>query len=269
MKTIKFAMVQMDIIHGDIDANENHVTTLLDDVEKHGADLVVFPELWNTGYDLERLDFLRCRSEQSMKFLRQQAKDRHIMIVGGSIPEKKDGVFYNMCPVITELGTVAGKYRKAHLFPLALHEHRYFSPGSEWGIVETEKFTLGTMLCYDLRFPELCRNLALRGANLIVVPAQWPAARENHWRVLLQARAIENQAFLLGVNRIGRDDNGLIYHGHSMAVAPDGTILAEGQDREEILYGEIDFSKVTEISHKIPVFADRKNILDEIDNSYL
>ncbi len=269
MKKIKFAMIQMDIVHGDVEANEAHAKSLLTEAAQCGADIAILPELWNMGYDLDRLEVLAHRSEESLKFLRNQAKDLHMMIVGGSLPEKREGAFYNMCPVVTEIGTIAGKYRKAHLFPLALKEHLYFSPGSEWGLADTDSFTLGTLLCYDLRFPELCRNLALRGADLLVVPAQWPAARENHWRVLLQARAIENQSFLLGVNRVGRDGNGLNYRGHSMAVAPDGTILAEGDENEGIFYGEIDFSKVSEIAHKIPVFADRKNILDEIDNSYL
>lgn len=265
---IKIGIAQMNVIPGDVAANEKKAATMVAALAKQGAGIIVLPELWNMGYDLKNLPSLAQNNKgQTWKLMRQLAKEHGIVLFGGSIGEKKDGAYYNLAPVLNRRGETILKYRKAHLFSLGLEEDRYFSPGSEWGIGEIDHLPFGLMLCYDLRFPAFCRNLALRGAKAIFLPAQWPKARLDHWRTLILARAIENQVFIIAANRCGNDGD-LAYPGHSLIVDPWGNMLAEGGEGEEALVAEIDTAAVAAAREKIPVFNDRKNILDEIDDGY-
>lgn len=266
---IKVAAIQSDIAFGDISENEKRITAALREAAGAGVDIAVLPELWNSGYDLENLDNLAQKEKgSSMTLLKALAKECKMNIVGGSLAEKRDSGIYNMTPLINRKGIITEKYRKVHLFPLVLEEQRYFTAGDSWGIGEADDIPLGLMLCYDLRFPEFCRNIVLRGAKVVFVPAEWPKERIAHWRVLLQSRAIENQVFVVGVNRVGRDDTS-VYNGHSLIIDPYGNVLAEGSQEEEIIYAELDLSQVDEFRKKIPTITNRLNILDEIDNNFL
>ncbi len=265
----KIGIAQMEIVPGAVEKNQEKAAAMIASLAKAGAQIIVLPELWNMGYDLQHLDTLAENSKgQSWKLLRDLAKEHQVTIFGGSIGEKKDGAYYNMAPVINPQGEVILKYRKAHLFPLGLEEDRYFAGGSDWGLGEIDGVNFGLMICYDLRFPAFCRNLALRGAKMIVLPAQWPKARVDHWRALIIARAIENQVFVIAANRSGRDGD-TAYPGNSMIVGPAGEIIAEAGEEEELLLGEIDLDLIQPIRERIPVYRDRKNILDEIDDSFL
>lgn len=266
---IKVAAIQRDIALGDIPENEKRITAALREAAQAGADIAVLPELWNSGYDLENLENLAQKEKgSSMTLLKSLAKELKINIVGGSVAEKRDSGIYNMTPLVNAKGIIKEKYRKVHLFPLVLEEQRYFTAGDNWGLGELEDIPLGMMLCYDLRFPEFCRNMVLRGAKIVFVPAEWPRERISHWRTLLQSRAIENQVFVVGVNRVGRDETS-VYSGHSLIIDPYGNILAEGSEEEEILYAELDLALVDEFRKKIPTLTNRLNILDEIDNNFL
>lgn len=264
----RIALSQMSVIPGNVAANEAKAQIMLEEAAAQGADFCVLPELWNIGYDLANLDRLAQDSRgSSVRLLKQAAADYEMQIVGGSIGERRDGAYYNTLVYIDERGELMAKYRKVHLFPLTLAEDRHFKAGQEWGLTEAGALSLGFMLCYDLRFPEFCRNLALRGAKIIFVPAQWPSARIDHWMSLLKARAIENQVFMVGVNAAGGSDQ--VAGGHSLLVDPLGRVLARGGEEETLLMGEINSSRLEEVRNSIPVYRDRKNILDEIDNSYL
>lgn len=262
---LKIAMVQMDVALGDKEKNMDTILGLTRDLPSD-CDFLVLPELWNIGYDKEHIsEKAETLKEESIAFLRKLAKEKQVNIVGGSIAERHDGNIYNTLPIIGKHGELLCKYRKVHLFPLGIEEKELFSEGDEWGVYNEDDLTFGMMLCYDLRFPAFCRNLALRDASVIFVPAQWPAARMNHFRVLLQARAVENQVHVIGVNRCGND--GIAYQGGSMIVAPDGSILAECGSEEELKICSIDTDDRYFIRNIIPVFQDRRNILDEIDNN--
>ena len=264
---LKIAMLQMDVALGNKEKNKETILRMTEDLPDD-CDFLVLPELWNIGYDR---DHIREKAEpmtgESIAFLRKLAKDKNVNIIGGSIAELYEDEIYNTLPIINDSGELVSKYRKVHLFPLVIDEPSLFKEGDEWGLYSNERMTFGSMICYDLRFPAFCRNLALRGASLLFVPAQWPEARIKHYQLLLQARAIENQMHVIGVNRCGND--GVAYSGGSMVISPNGTTLAECGRGEELRICEIDMEDRRSMRKMIPVFHDRRNILDEIDDNLL
>lgn len=266
---MKASIIQFNVIAGDVAANEKKAAYYIELAASQGAEAIVLPELWNCGYDLTNLPALAQNMRgSSIRLLQKLAKKHHLFIFGGSIAEKKENKFYNTAVLIDAEGTITAKYRKIHLFPLGLEENDFFATGEEWCITDTPWGKAGQILCYDLRFPELVRNLVLRGTEMLIVPAQWPEARLEHWRLLNRARAIENQIFVLAANRTGSDRSG-VYPGHSLIIDPWGEILAEAGSEEGIITAEIDFGIIGEAANTIPVFADRHRILDEIDDSQL
>ena len=262
---LKIAMVQMDVALGNKEKNKETILRLTKDFPDD-CDFLVLPELWNIGYDREHIkEKAETLNGESVDFLRKLAKDKNVDIIGGSIAELQENSVYNTMPMINRHGELISKYRKVHLFPLVIDEPSLFKEGDDWGLYSDDRMTFGTMICYDLRFPAFCRNLALRGASLLFVPAQWPKARIHHYQTLLQARAIENQMHVIGVNRCGSDY--VDYSGGSMVISPNGTILAECGSGEELKICEIDMEDRRSMRKMIPVFHDRRNILDEIDDN--
>ncbi len=262
---LNIALAQMDVAFGEREKNKASLQRLAEKLPDQ-CDFLVLPELWNIGYDLEHLDEkAETLKGDSVRFLKYLAKKHQVNIIGGSIAERRDDGFYNTMPVISKEGELIDKYRKVHLFSHAIHESSYFKAGDEWGLTRVGDLTFGLMLCYDLRFPAFCRNLVLRDASVIFVPAQWPAARNDHYTSLLKARAIENQVYVIGVNRCGKDN--LAYGGSSMIISPDGTVLTACGEEEGLSCCEIYVESDHYIRKMIPVFQDRRNILDEIDNN--
>ena len=153
-------------------------------------------------------------------------------------------------------GVTTGIYRKMHLFSL-LGEDRAFSRGDGWLLADTSLGKIGVIICYDLRFPELSRRLALEGAQIICVPAQWPKPRNEHWRTLLLARAIENQLFVIASNTCGVIGK-LDFFGMSMIIDPKGNILAEATDKESEILADLDMGEMEEWRAQIPCFGDRR-----------
>lgn len=270
-QTLKAALVQFDIHPGEVRLNEATAERLIAKSAELGAELAVLPELWNVGYDLPHLDTLAQDMEgSSAKMLARLAREYGMYIFGGTIAEKRGGKYYNTALVYNDRGELIKKYRKIHLFPNGLAEDKYFEPGDEWGLVDTPWGRFGLVVCYDLRFQATMQNLALRGAETFVVSAQWPTVRADHWYLLSQARAVENQAFVLACNRTGHDASGK-YPGCSVAVDALGKVLCGGPEAKQpgVLLAELDYSRMGKIRSSIPVYDDRKMILDEIDDSTL
>ncbi len=270
--SLRAALLQFDVRPGEVQHNEAVISALLDESKACGAQLVVLPELWNVGYDLPHLPQLaqNLRQGSSARLLMRKAKEHDMYIFGGTIAEKKGDSFFNTALVIDNNGEIIYKYRKLHLFPNGLKEPEYFMPGDEWGLVETPWGLFGLAICYDLRFPATIQNLTLRGANTLIVPAQWPTIRAKHWLILNQARAIDHQIFVLACNRTGHDHSGK-YPGWSVAVDPLGEILCGGKEATSagILLADLDYTVLPKIRSSIPVYDNRLRILDEIDDSQL
>lgn len=251
------ALIQLNIIYGDPQANFTNASSSIARAAKTGADIILLPELWTTGYELTRLDEIADdHAEKSIAFLQSQAKKHDIHFVGGSIAEKcVDGV-RNTLLVVDNKGELVHKYSKLHLFQL-MDEHKYLEEGTDEAEFELAGVDSAGYICYDIRFPEWIRKSALNGAKVMYVVAEWPKPRINHWRILLQARAIENQCYVVACNRSGSDPKNE-FGGMSLVIDPWGEIVAEGSNDEEIVVGEIDFALVDEVRERIPVFGDRR-----------
>ncbi len=226
--------LQFEVKPGDPAANLKTVRRLLKKMQPAADTIIVLPELWATGFAYPRLDELAGETPGLLEELRELAAGADICLAGSLIekvaPDEAPAKLYNTL-YLTGPGGVMGRYRKQHLFSF-WQEDRFLTPGDQPLPMVTPRGQVGGLVCYDLRFPELARMQTFNGARLLVVSAQWPAARLDHWRTLLRARAIENQVFVAAGNSCGDSgENG--FAGHSMVVAPDGTVLTEAGDREE------------------------------------
>ncbi|WP_434750605.1 carbon-nitrogen family hydrolase [Paenibacillus amylolyticus] len=257
---MRVVLIQGDIKLGDPEANHQHMQMLLERAVEQYPDvqLVVLPEMWNTGYALPQIhELAEPEGQISREWLSAFAKKHHISVVGGSIAEKRDGQIYNTMYVYNQEGTEVSRYDKLHLFRL-MDEEKYLEPGAQPEMFELGNgLTAGASICYDIRFPELARTLALNGARALIVPAEWPNPRLHHWRTLLTARAIENQMYVIACNRVGKGGD-TEFFGHSLIIDPWGEIVAEGGEGEEIVSGVIRPSLVDEVRGRIPVFEDRR-----------
>ncbi len=217
--------VQMEICQGRPNENLATLRKALKDNPPKPDSLIVLPELWASGFDYQQLPLLADKTPAILKDLKVLAGEYQISLAG-SLAEKDDttGVLYNTLFICTEQGVV-GNYRKHQLFDY-WQEDKHFSPGLVPNSIQTEKGMIASLVCYDLRFPEIARHQCQQGADLILVSAQWPAGRIEQWRVLLKARAIENQVFLIACNGSGKSAD-LELGGHSMVIAPDGEVLLE------------------------------------------
>jgi omega-amidase len=254
---MKIAIAQLDIAFGAPDKNKIHVQEWIKKASEQGAELVVLPELWTTGYDLTRIEEISdLGGENSIKFLKKLAAEHRIHIIGGSIPEKTKNGVKNTMLTINNQGELVKKYSKLHLFKL-MDEHHYLLSGEEDGLFTLDDTQMAGLICYDIRFPEWIRKHVINGARVLFVVAEWPLARVDHWKTLLKARAIENQCFVIACNRVGSDPNNE-FAGHSLIIDPWGDTLAEGSEHEELIRAEIDFTEVDKVRKKIPIFQDRR-----------
>ena len=251
---IKSAIIQFDVRRGDVAWNVKTVKRRIAAIAEQGTRLVVLPEMWSTGFANKHLQDLSETTPEILEDLSGVAKKRRLTIIG-SMPEKVRGRVYNTAYVIDRDGSVAGTYRKVHLFSLT-GEHRHFEGGRKAVVSKTSLGPIGLMICYDLRFPELCRSLALDGAQVVVVVAQWPTVRAAHWDILLKARAVENQLFVFGANRCGSDRD-IVYAGHSRIISPYGEIMARAGKRSATLSTTIDLQAVQQTRKNLPCLKER------------
>ncbi len=193
--------------------------------------LVVLPELWLHGFDYGTLQGQADQTGHVLDQLRALASE-YAVILAGSLPEPDQDLIFNTLFIINEHGVV-GRYRKQHPF-VPMQENDHFSPADSLEMMADGQGLFGGLVCYDLRFPELARTQVQQGARILVICGQWPQARISHWRLLVQARAVENQVFVVACNRAGRTGE-TRFGGHSMIVGPDGTILREAGDQGEVI----------------------------------
>lgn len=253
---MKIALLQLDIAWENKRANFRRVSKLATNAAREGAGLVCLPELFATGYTMNPGPFAEPLDGETPAFLSGLAREHGVSVVGSFI-EKTEGKPRNSAIVFDGDGEMIGHYSKIHL-PSFYREQEFYAPGDR-----VEEFTiggvpLGILICYDLRFPEIFRKVTDRGVKGIFVIANWPSARVEHWDLLLRARAIENQLFVMGLNRAGSSPIGE-YPGHSAVIDPFGRIVASApEDREEGLLADVDFTLADEVRDKFPVLKDRR-----------
>jgi omega-amidase len=254
---MRVAVAQMVCEVGNVAANCGAMGRLAERAAEAGCDAVVLPEMADTGYDMKTIVEKASSWESGpLQHLQEAASRLGIWIVCGLSEREQDDV-YNSAAVVDRSGRLAARYRKAHLFTLA-REPRFLKRGESLTLAAIEGLQWGIMLCYDIRFPEMARSLALKGAEVIVVPSAWPSARINHWCTLLAGRAIENQLYVVGANRAGSDGS-LRFCGSSRVIDPYGVIVGSAPETGEyLLVAEVGKGRVDEVRASMPVFADRR-----------
>lgn len=254
---MQVALAQLDVQFGNPDENYRQVEMAVTRAAEQAVDVIVLPEMWNTGYALTRLAaFADFEGERTEKLLSQLARKFKVNIVGGSVAVARDGNYYNEMLVLNRQGALISRYDKVHRFGL-MAEDQYITAGATPNVFSIDDVSAMGVICYDIRFPEWLRRQASQGPQVIFVSAEWPTMRLAQWRILLQARAIENQAFVVAVNRVGSDpDND--FGGQSLVIDPLGKILAEAADHPQIMTAKLDLSQVKQVRGTMPVFADRR-----------
>lgn len=257
-KGFRAGCVQFNVKKGDIKANLNKILHYLSDLASENADFALLPEMFSCSFDNERLSEHAGFSDEVIQTLCGLAQ-KNRMAIAGSLPEKEKDAVYNTMVFIDTDGNIRAKYRKAHLFRLT-GENLYYNAGNQIVTAETSLAKAGLMICYDLRFPELARKLYLDGAQILLIPAQWPTPRKEHWETLARARAVENQLYVICTDRTGREDE-LDFPGCSMIISPSGDILAKGDDKEGVIFADIDLSLIDRVRAQIPCREDRRDDL--------
>jgi len=259
---MKIAMAQVRSVVGEVTDNTQRILRNIRAAADLGSDLVVFPEMSDTGYDMPTI----LKTASSWKGgvydeIAGVAAERKIAVIVG-LSERVGEDIYNSVAVIGPDGKLIAKYRKIHLITTEpVCEQNYLKPGDEFILCKIQDFTVGLMTCYDIRFPEMARRLALSGADLLVVPAAWPMVRLEHWKTILACRAIENQVYVAAVNRVGQDSS-LQFCGASRLLDPYGITLASASEIDETLFtGELSKERIADIRDRLKIYRDRREDL--------
>ncbi|WP_142856655.1 carbon-nitrogen family hydrolase [Salinigranum halophilum] len=268
---MQLTLVQLEQRAGDVDGNRRRAAGAIERAASRGADLVALPELWNVGYFA--FDSYAREAEgvegPTLSEMSALAAEHEVGLLAGSIVEDlaasaevgidvpADEGLANTAVFFDRDGTRRGIYRKHHLFGYGSAETRLLTPGERLLTVDFEGFTLGFTTCYDLRFPELYRDLAAAGATLVVVPSAWPYPRVEHWTTLSRSRAIENLSYVATVNGSATFDEGTLL-GRSTVYDPWGTTLASAGDDPALVTAEVTPDRVESVRDEFPAWEDRR-----------
>lgn len=279
MDKITVAAIQLTA-NDDKKRNIDIAVGLIDNAVEKGAELIVLPEMFNC-YSFP--DVMVRNAETipgyTTDILARKARDKGVYIICG-IYEKADdqgtfdGKAYNTCVAISPDGNILDTYSKTHLFDIDVPgsvtymESQNVAPGKKITNVQIKGIKCGMAVCYDLRFPELFRVMALNGAQIFAMPCAFTDATGRfHWDSLLKARAIENQTFLVAANQIGRHPNNIVSHGNSMILDPWGRVLAHAADKDNIIIAQLDFKTLKKIREEMPLFRQRREDLYSITSN--
>ena len=257
---MKIAAAQIACLLGDVGANVRKMRDFSARAKESGAELVVFPEVADTGYAMPIIQASATPwNDGAVPELQKIAKELSIAIICG-VSEREGDSIYNSQVFLDATGAIVGSYRKTHLFAgTPIGEDECFAAGHELASFPFGGLRLGLTICYDLRFPEVYRTLAIeKQANVFILSSAWPFPRLEHFRTLAVARAIENQSYMVVSNRVGTDD-GVTCCGSSVIIDPYGVTLASAStDREELVQAEVSEEAIAAVRRKMAVFAQRR-----------
>ena len=255
---MKITCIQMNMLPDAPRQNFDRAEAFVKEAAMTGTDVIVLPETWNTGFSpKEGLEALADRDGAEVKKrIGGIAKAYGVNIVAGSVVNLKSGKIHNTCFVFDRKGEVIAEYDKTHLFT-PMSEHKHFQMGDHLALFELDGVKCGVIICYDIRFPELIRTMALQGLDVLFVPAEWPAVRIAHLLALSKARSIENQMFTVTVNACGTNGK-TVFGGCSAVFDPWGEVLAEAGPEETVIGADLDLSVLKNIRETINVFRDRR-----------
>jgi len=252
---MKIGLLQYSPIWESKEENKKKILQLLE--SEIDVDLLIFPEMTLTGFTMKSDEFAESLQGKSFMFFSELAVEKKAHIFAGVIVKAK-GKSFNTLLHIKPDGKLVKLYRKIHPFSYS-KENQFFEPGTKPARTKVKNWQVGLSICYDLRFPELYRKYGKKKAHLIVNIANWPDTRIEHWKILLKARAIENQCYVAGVNRVGESPN-LKFNGFSNIFDPMGKEIVSVENEEKLIVAEIDKNYVSEVRKQFPFLEDMKLI---------
>lgn len=255
-KKLTIGIVQYSPVWENKSASKEKIINLID--ETKGLDLIIFPEMTLTGFTMKSKAFSEELNKETHSFFSTIAKKKKCAVMYGLIEKGKKKKNFNTLVHLNNQGKIISSYRKIHPFSYS-KENIFYGKGKETVVTKVKRIKIGLSICYDLRFPELYRFYAKEKVHLIVDIANWPDTRIEHWRSLLKARAIENQCYVAGVNRVGNDPK-LHYNGFSSVFDPMGKEIVAVENEEKIIVAEIDKTYVDEVRKKLPFLDDMRLI---------
>ncbi|MEJ2493345.1 MAG: nitrilase-related carbon-nitrogen hydrolase [Ignavibacteriaceae bacterium] len=252
---MKIALVQYNPVWENKEANKESVHALLSGVKD--CELYIFPEMTLTGFTMKSESVAEGIQGESFRFFSELAQSKNSHVMAG-IVEKRNNRIYNTLIHIKPDGKLDKLYRKNYPFSYS-GENKFYNAGAKPALSKIKKWKIGLSICYDLRFPELYRKYGKRRAHLLINIANWPDIRIEHWRTLLKARAIENQCYVAGVNRVGEDPK-LYYPGFSSVFDPMGKEIVLVENEEKVITVELNKEKVLEVRKNLPFLDDMKSV---------
>jgi omega-amidase len=253
---MQLVVCQWDVVWRQPEANFLRVRALLDRVDARQGAMVLLPEMFATGFAVREPEMPVESAQAAHRFLRELAIERRGYVLGGLAQPILGGRAANVARLVAPDGSLVAEYEKLHPFRFG-DEHRLYQPGRATVRFPWKAYWAAPLICYDLRFPEVFRASAQAGVVLFVILANWPTARVEHWITLLRARAIENQAFVVGVNRTGRDPY-TAYPGRSLVIDPIGNVVVDAGDADTALLVEIDLGAATRWRAEFPALHDAR-----------
>jgi len=259
MENLRVSLIQTTLHWEDSAKNRAHFQELMAPL-KDRTDLIVLPEMFTTGFTMRSQDLAEPMHGPTLEWMQQQAHSLHACLCGSVIIQDR-GAYYNRLVWMRPDGVFA-TYDKRHLFTLA-EEDQFFSPGQEHLLVDLKGWTIAPLICYDLRFPVWSRNTG--NTDILIYVANWPQKRSHAWRALLAARAIENQCYTIGVNRIGRDGKEIPYIGDSMIFDYAGNLLHHAAHLENVTTYTLDYGLQEAFRARFPFLKDADRFTIELD----
>ena len=253
---MKIGMIQLNTVWHDKEANFAKTEESIKKAAALNCEIVVLPEMFNTGFSMEIDKIGEEALGETSQFLTRVAAEHGVAIIAGYPVLDEDGKGRNAAIAVDENGNIIDTYFKMYSFSYA-NEHIHYDSGNTPVVFDIKGIRASVFICYDLRFPEVFRQVA-PSVDCIFVIANWPATRIDHWNTLLAARAIENQCYVIGVNRTGTDANGLAYPGNSHVFSPSGVDLCAGNSQDELVIADIDPSEVAKVRSEFPFLSDMR-----------
>jgi len=272
MNKVRIALCQMNVVD-DKKANLKKAGSLIADSADRNADFIVLPEMFNCPYSNDKFVEYGENEHDSctLNTISQLAESYNVYILAGSIPEREGDKLYNTSYLFDKTGSIIAKHRKMHLFDIdvkgriTFKESDVLTAGDDFTIADTDFGRIGIGICYDVRFVELARIMAEKGAEILFYPGAFnQTTGPAHWELLFRSRALDNQVFCIGVAPALNIDASYHSYGHSIAVNPWGEVIAQAGEKEELVICEIDLSEIKKVREELPVLKNKRKDLYEV-----
>lgn len=271
MGKCKLAVCQINVTR-DKTLNINYAKDIVRQAASQGAQIVLLPEMFNCPYETNVFpDYAESFPDgQTVQMLSRVAAELGIVLVGGSIPERDGGIVYNTCFIFGQQGNLLGRHRKMHLFDVDLpdlnvQESSTLGPGRDFTVIDAGICKIGVMICFDVRFPELARLLALAGVDMLLIPAAFNMVTgPAHWDLTMRMRAVDNQVYVAAASPARDEQAEYVTYGHSMVVDPWGTVVVQAGTGEEIIVAEVNLETIREVRERLPLLAQRRTDLYDL-----